>query len=90
MWTQLSFSTTLMCFTSSLNLAKHTGAVVTAGRVAPAPQGSGLTARVPEQRPGPPAHTSCSSLLPLGPLPHPSLGLPQTVCPSIHQAAWSV
>lgn len=67
MWTQLSFSTTLICFTSSLNLCEDTGRSPH-GPHGPAP-GSNQD-RVTGRGPGPGSH-SRSRPLPPGPL-HPT------------------
>lgn len=86
MCTQLSFSTTLMCFTSSLNLGRaHGSAGHCASHTAPGPPGVQAYRMFAERRPRPSAHTSCSygcNSLPappgacLLPLVHPSIRPP--------------
>lgn len=85
MCTQLSFSTTLMCFTSSLNLGRaHGSAGHYASHTAPGPPGVQAYCMFAERRPRPSAHTSCSCGCNLS--PRPGQGLSPTACPSIHHA----
>lgn len=85
MCTQLSFSTTLMCFTSSLNLGRaHGSAGHCASHTAAGPPGVQAYRMFAERRPRPLAHTSRSYGCNLS--PRPGQGLSPTACPSIHQA----
>lgn len=81
MWIQLSFSTTLMCFTSSLNLGERHGP-----QQPPSPR-SGLVTAVREHGPGPSSQPRLPrarpfNLRPTGPSPHPSRADPH--CLPIH------
>lgn len=81
MWIQLSFSTTLMCFTSSLNLGEGHGP-----QQPPSPR-SGLVTAVREHGPGPSSQPRLLrarpfNLRPTGPSPHPSRADPH--CLPIH------
>lgn len=80
MWIQLSFSTTLMCFTSSLNLATSTASC---HRRAPRPRPSGAPLR--SQDPPGPRLTPALQPLPFGPPPAPPAPAcpPRLVCPSV-------
>lgn len=85
MCTQLSFSTTLMCFTSSLNLGRaHGSAGHCASHTAPGPPGVQAYCTFAERRPRPSAPTSCPYGCNFS--PRPGRGLSPTACPSPHQA----